>query len=192
MIKMNAKTLIFENAGIENTEKTIALAKENTDLLGIKSVVIASTRGGNIKEALKVFDPAKTNLVVVTHNAYFKADVPQEFDEETRKTVTEKGVKVVTGTLAFSGVQSGIANAYQTQDFTGLYARLIRDNFSDGLKVCMEIVMMACDAGKIQPGERVLAVAGKGLGADTLCLITAQTSRAIGKLRVNAILAKPL
>ena len=189
---MEAKFLIIEKPGKENTEKIMKLAKENAELLGISSVVIASTWGGNARAALKMFDPKITNLIIVTHNAYFRSETPQEFDEKLRKELLEKGVKVVTGTLAFSGVQSGLNKDYQIFDFTGLYAKLLRDNFSDGIKVCIECVLMACDSGAIKPGERVLAIAGTGSGADTLCLITAQTSRAFGKLRVNAIFAKPL
>jgi hypothetical protein len=189
---MNAKFAIFEKAGKENTDATMALAKENAELLGISSIVIASTWGGNARAALKVFDPKKNNLVVVTHNAHFAPGTTQEFDEKLRKEIIEKGGKVITGTLAFSGVQSALNKQYAIQDFSGLYARLLRDNFSDGVKVCIECVLMACDAGAIQPEEQVLAVAGSGSGADTLCLIKAQTSRMFGKLRVNAILAKPL
>ncbi len=183
---------MLEKAGKENTEVIMTLAKENAELLGVSSIIIASTWGGNAREALKVFDPKSVNLVVVTHNANFTPGTPQEFDEKLRKEIIEKGGKVITGTLAFSGVQSALNKQYNAFDLSGLYARLLRDNFGDGVKVCIECVLMACDAGVIQPEEKVLAIAGSGTGADTLCLIKAQTSRLFGKLKVMAILAKPM
>ena len=60
------------------------------------------------------------------------------------------------------------------------------------IKVVMEIVLMACDAGSVDVGEDVIAIAGTGRGADTCCLIKSTSTRLFEKLRIKAILAKPL
>jgi hypothetical protein len=51
-------------------------------------------------------------------------------------------------------------------------ANLLR-SFGQGAKVCIEIIMMVCDGGCVDIGEKVTAVAGAGSGADTAVLATA-------------------
>jgi len=62
--------------------------------------------------------------------------------------------------------------------------------FGQGIKVCVEIAMMATDAGLISPAE-VLSVAGTGRGADTVALIAPQSSNKLFDLKVREILVKP-
>ena len=64
--------------------------------------------------------------------------------------------------------------------------------FSQGVKVCFEIVMMATDAGLLERGESVIAMAGTGRGADTALVMQAASSQNMPKLRVNEMLCKPL
>jgi hypothetical protein len=59
-----------------------------------------------------------------------------------------------------------------------------------GVKVCVEIAAMACDAG-LAPADDVICVAGTGQGADTACLIKADSSNRFFQIRVREILAKP-
>jgi hypothetical protein len=64
--------------------------------------------------------------------------------------------------------------------------------FGQGIKVCVEIIMMACDGGCITIGEKVIAVAGAGAGADTAIVATASPSTKMTGLRVHEIICKPL
>ena len=64
--------------------------------------------------------------------------------------------------------------------------------FSEGYKVCYEIVLMATDAGLLQPGEQVIVIAGTALGADTSLIMQAASTQNLRKLRINEILCKPL
>jgi hypothetical protein len=64
--------------------------------------------------------------------------------------------------------------------------------FSQGVKVCFEIVLMATDAGLLTSGEKVAAIAGTGRGSDTALVMQAASSQNIRKLRVNEIICKPL
>ncbi|HQM53768.1 MAG TPA: hypothetical protein PLI86_11705, partial [bacterium] len=63
--------------------------------------------------------------------------------------------------------------------------------FSQGVKVCVEIVLMAADAGLAASGERVIAVAGTAHGADTALVMRAASSQNLRGLRVNELLCKP-
>jgi len=64
--------------------------------------------------------------------------------------------------------------------------------FGQGIKVAVEIVMEACDAGLVPEGEDVVAVAGTGTGADTVAVIRAHPSNRFLDVRIKQILAKPL
>ena len=185
------KFKIFESPG-ENTKDTLELAKFNADLLNIKKICIASTKGDTINQAIKIFDPSIYELIVVTHNYGFREGLEQEFPEKLRNELERQGIKVITGVLAFSGVGSSLLRKYQQYDSTTMFARLIRTVFCQGIKVVMEIVLMACDAGAVDVGEDVISIAGTGRGADTCCLIKSSSTRLFEKLRVKAILAKPM
>jgi hypothetical protein len=64
--------------------------------------------------------------------------------------------------------------------------------FSQGVKVCVEITLMACDGGLVDEGEKVIAVAGSGAGADTAIVVTCAPSTRVSKLRIHEIICKPL
>ncbi len=189
---LELKFQVFDHPGEENTNATLKLAKYNADLLNIKKIVIASTGGYTISQAISIFDPSIYKLIVVTHNYGFKEGLEQEFPEKLRKELEKQGIKVITGVLAFSGVGSSLLRKYQQYDSTTMFARLIRTVMCQGIKVVMEIILMACDAGMISVGEDVIAVAGTGRGADTCCLIKSTSTRLFENLRVKAILAKPI
>ena len=59
-----------------------------------------------------------------------------------------------------------------------------------GIKVCVEIALMASDAGLITPDD-VLTLAGTARGADTVALIAPQSSNKLFQLKIRNILAKP-
>ncbi|HZK11597.1 MAG TPA: hypothetical protein VFD10_04505, partial [Atribacterota bacterium] len=61
-----------------------------------------------------------------------------------------------------------------------------------GMKVCVEITMMACDGGCIKMGEKVIVVAGTGGGADFAVVATAASSAKVTSLRINEIICKPI
>jgi uncharacterized protein len=186
------KYISFEKPGKANTIATLENAKSNADIMDTKKIIIASTKGGTIQEAVKIFDPKVYKLICVTHNYGFKEGIDQEFPTELRQDLESKGVKFVSGVLAFSGVGSALLKKYQFFDFTSLFSKTIKALIGDGIKVCMEIVLMAVDAGFAKLDDCVISVGGTGTGADCCCLFKAASSRMFDKLRLQAILAKPL
>ncbi len=68
---MELQTTYFEKpGGEENAVKTLALAKQRADALGIKTFVVASTTGAT---ALKAMDALKgCKVIIVTHAAGYK------------------------------------------------------------------------------------------------------------------------
>lgn len=85
---------------------------------------------------------------------------------------------------------------FHTDDFYGsnnatTMANLLRC-FSQGVKVCFEIVLMATDAGLVTSGEKVIAIAGTARGSDTALVMQAASTQHLRKLKVSEIICKPL
>jgi hypothetical protein len=74
---------------------------------------------------------------------------------------------------------------------TTLMANLLRI-FGQGTKVCVEIIMMATDGGCLEPGEKVIAVAGTGRGPDTAFAASAAPSTRLGALGLHEIICQPV
>jgi uncharacterized protein len=189
---LNLKFCLFDTPGKQNTEQSLILAKENADIIGIKNIIIASTEGYTAEKAVEIFDPEEYSLIIITHSYGFRKGIDQEFNSELRTHLTNRGVQVFSGTHTYSGIGPSLFTEWKHLDTPNLFAKSVRKILCDGVKVCHEIVMMAADSGLIPLGSDIISIAGTGRGADTVCWITANSSRDFLKVRIKAILAKPL
>ncbi len=179
----------FKNPGRDNSGASLAVLLEGIKQHSIKQVVIASTYGDTGIKAADLLKDMDVNIVVVTHNVGFKEPGIIEMTKETRQDLASKGVTVFTGTMPFRTIGTSIREktGYSQQDLVANVLRM----FSQGIKVCVEIAMMASDAGLITPDD-ILTVAGTGRGADTVALISPQPSNKIFDLKIKEILVKPI
>ena len=72
--------------------------------------------------------------------------------------------------------------------------RIVRETlyrFCHGMKVAVEIALMAVDAGLLDPDREAIAIAGTGEGADTAVIIRPACTRKFRELEIREILAKP-
>jgi len=184
---MEKKIFYFTKPGPENTEKTIELARERAKELGIKDIVVASSHGGAGMKVINSFKGMNANIIVVTICEGFKKEGWVMSGRERQK-LEKAGAKVLTCSHALgAGIEEALG------DKTG--AREIAANtlylFSQGMKVCVEIALMAADAGLIDMDREVLAVAGTGEGADTCIVLKPSYSRKFLDLKVKEIIAMP-
>jgi len=63
--------------------------------------------------------------------------------------------------------------------------------FSQGMKVAVEITVMAADANLISPEEEVIAIAGTDQGADTAIVVKSAYSTNFFDLKIKEIVAMP-
>ena len=184
----------FETGGPHNTEKALEIAKKYADQFDIKDIIMASTTGTTAERSLECFDPNDYNLVVITHSYYFVgANVRQEFPEDKMTELKNKGLRFFIGTHAFAGPERSMRMSLKHWGPVELMAKYLRTNFSQGMKVCMEIAIMAVDAGLIKDLERdIICIGGTGRGADTVCIIKPAPTSLFDKLRIKMILCKPL
>ena len=99
---MESKTVYFERSGSENTEAVFHIARQRAEELGIKTVVIASTRGDTAVKAIDALQGLR--VIAVTHFTGFREPDTQEFTEENRKIFEGKGGIMLTTTHLFSGL----------------------------------------------------------------------------------------
>jgi hypothetical protein len=178
----------WEQAGTGNTEATIQAALERAGELGIRHLVVASCSGDNLRKVL--VKNADLNIVGVTHHIGFNGPGEDEMDISTREELRAQGVKLLTTTHLLAGVDRAIRI-----QFGGLYpAEIIASAlriFGQGVKVAVEIAVMALDAGLIPYGEDVAAIAGTASGADTALVIRPAHSNKFFQTEVREIICMP-
>ena len=178
----------FEKPGKENTQRTLDLAKRRAEELGIKTILVASTRGETGAKACKVFQGY--DVVVVTHSTGFQEPNYQELTAENRVAIEAVGGKIVTCQHAFGGVGRAVRKKLGTYELEEIIAHTLR-LFGEGMKVAVEIALMAADAGMVRTDEPVIAIAGTGKGADTAVVLKPANAQAFFDLQVLEILCKP-
>jgi len=118
------KTVYFNETEIGNTDITLKMAKERAETLGIKSIVVASTRGETGVKALEIFKGY--NVVVVTHHTGFKEPDGQELTTENREKILKNGGKILTTTHALGGIGRAIRRKFNTYQYDEIIANTLR------------------------------------------------------------------
>ena len=185
---LEAKAVYFDSPGAENTEETLRLAKARAMELGIKTIVVASTTGNtgvNVAEKFKDY-----KVVVVTHTTGFVAPGTQELTPENKARMEKLGVEIFTGAHAFGGIAHAARKSFNTHVLGDFMANTLR-MFGQGMKVAIEISLMAADAGLISPDEEVIAIGGTARGADAAIVVKPAHAHDVFSLRVKEIICKP-
>ncbi|HSW59040.1 MAG TPA: pyruvate kinase alpha/beta domain-containing protein [Dehalococcoidales bacterium] len=187
---MENKTVYFEKLANENTAETLILSKQRADELGIKTIIVASTRGDTGVKAAQYFK-GYTVIVVRIATGYWEANV-QLFPDDKVKLVEQAGAKIVTSAPAFSEVARTPNQNFHLHDYGDIIANTLRI-FGQGMKVVCEIALQAVDAGLVRSGEPVISIAGSGSvrGADTAVVLTAVNSNRFFDMKVHEIICKP-
>ena len=185
---MELKTVYFDNPGSENTEVVLRIARQRAEELGIKNIVVASTRGDT---AVKAMDALKgLRVIVVSHVTGLREPDIQEFTEENRQIVASKGGVVLTTAHAFSGVSRALRTKFNTMAIGDIIANTLRI-FGDGMKVACEIAIMAADSGLVRTDEDIIAVGGTSRGVDTAVVLRPVNAHNFFDLKIKEILCKP-
>ena len=181
---------VFEKPGKGNTEACLRIVKEMVEKESFSFVVVASTNGDTALALHEALKGSNATLVVVTHSAGFKQPNQFEFNKDVRAQLTAEGTQVLTTTILTHSLETSLASKYQGVMPTHIIAHSLR-RWGEGSKVCCEIVMEAADAGLIPEAEHVIAVAGTGHGADTVCVVKSAASKRFLELFVSEVRAKP-
>jgi len=188
MSSVERKVTYFEQAGEQNTDVLLQFVKKYVEKEGIKDIVIASTTGETGAKASKIFKGY--NVVIVTHCFGFKETGKTELLKEHRKEILANGAKIFTGVHALSSVERAIRKDFGAIQPLELIANALR-LLGEGTKVCVEITLMAADAGLIKVNRDIVAIAGTSKGADTALRIRPANAAKFFDLKIREIIAKP-
>ena len=197
---MEGKITYFEKQGEEFTDVTFGIAKKRAEELGIKTILIASTRGNTAAKAATFFKGFK--VIAVGHVTGYHEPNKNEFTDENKAIVEKAGGVVLFCRDTFTGITRrptpppvpGVPPVRPTGailEIEDIIASTLRI-FCAGIKVVIEIAAPAADAGLIRTTEDIIAIAGSNRGADTAVVMRAANSRDLLRTRINEILCKPL
>jgi hypothetical protein len=120
----------------------------------------------------------------------FKGANTQELTEENRQKIIANGGIILTTTHLFSGVSGAMRKQFNMQEIGAIIADTLR-LLGQGMKVVIEISVMAADTGMVDVNEDVLVIAGSGRGADYAVILKPVYSNDFFDLKVKEILCKP-
>ena len=184
------KIIYFDSQGEHNTDGALDAAVAYCRASGLRKIVLASSTGATALK-LKQKAGADIEVIAVTYGAgtRFTEEVA-EFNKN-QAALSAAGIIIVRGVNALSGVERTFENKYKT-GFLPL--NLVSDTlrlFSQGMKVCVEVSIMAAEAGHISPAEDVVVLGGSGEGADTAVLMKPAYAGSMFSLKIKEILCMP-
>jgi len=184
------KLMLFESTGPEHTKATLEATRERAEELSAKTVVLATTTGQTALAALDVFEGLDVKLIAVTLQAGTWAKYAPP-DPEKVKQAEELGVTFLTATHTLMGnVGSAIREKFGGLPEVEIIAHTYY-TFGQGMKVAVEVALMAADAGLIAMDKEIIAIAGTGGGADTAIVLTPAYSTNFFDLKIHEVIAMP-
>ena len=183
----NYSTTYFWKEGKPNLHDCLQISFEAAEKQKIETIVIFTGAGEGVKMACEEFltqeKYAGIRIVAVT----FAHGFPHEISSEARAYIEGQKIRLVQAHLPFDPIKAQYqGHGILGQDFSLLGNAL--NIFGGGMSLCVQAVVMACDAGAISKGKHVIAMT-----ADTSILVrSAPTSHLLTDLIIREILCKPV
>jgi uncharacterized protein len=194
--QFTAPITYFLQEGRENLEECLKIAFQGAKQHSITTIVIFTARGEGVKVAVERFQSqpeyGRIRLVAVTfpQGKQFtdsnNVPITVEISKQDRDEFRRRNIPIVQARLPFDPITPIV---WQTgtlgQDLNLVGSAL--GMFGGSMSLCIQAVVVACDAGEIGLGEHVVA-----LTSDTAILVQAtSTRRMLSELIVREILCKP-
>lgn len=190
------KIYYFVQQGKVNIEETIKIVKKRSVEEGIRKVLMFTSEGEGPIRASKIFEKTDIELIAVTYPykqlAYEKTKGEEKRtitlginDEEKRKILKNKSIKIIQGVMPFQDIVVPGAKDVKLESIKNTLSL-----FGTGLQLCVEAVIMACEYGAIEQGEEVISMA-----ADTAIIATGSLKlllfSPINGMEIREIICKP-
>lgn len=182
------KTVYFTKAGEQNTDALLEAVKKYVEKEDVKDIVAASTTGRTGARVAEMF--RSYNVVVVAHHFGSKEPGKSELQDKYKSRILATGARVFMGTHALSSAERAMRKNFGTIQPLELMANVLR-RMGEGTKVCVEISLMAADAGLIPADKDIIAIGGTGRGADTALRVHAANAAKFFDLKIRQVIAKP-
>jgi hypothetical protein len=154
----------FKTEGKENIDTTLELVKRTAEELGIRNIVVASTTGFTAEKALDILKDLSITLTVV-------GTARSRFSNQTFKRLDDMGHHVCFSREVPSDYPDTASLAYR--------------RFSQGVKVAVQIAVIAAEKQFVSPDEDVVSI-GKW---DTALII--KPSATFEVLKVRELICMP-
>ena len=182
--------IYFHQPGPRNTDSVAEAVKKRCEELGIGYVVVASNTGETALRFWNVLKDINVKLVAVTEHAGFSGGDKLFLTPEKRKELEENGVDVLIASHMLSGVGRSISNKFGGISHVEIIAHTLR-RIGQGIKVAVEVSIMAADAALIPTDAEIIAVGGSGKGADAAAVIKPAHMNNFFDLEIREIIAMP-
>jgi hypothetical protein len=183
--------LYFDRPGPENTDAVVQAVKTCCAELGIRHVVVASGSGASALKLWEALQGMGVTLVSIPGHAGFSGGDASTLGDEKRKEQEDKGIKVLICGHALSGVGRSITQKFGGVSHVEIIAHTLRQFGGDGLKVAVEVAVMAADAGLVPTDREIITVGGTRRGLDTAVVLKAAHMNNFFDLEIREIIAKP-
>jgi len=199
MTDITRPCVYFEKPGKQNTEKVVRVVMERLDIGDIRTVVAASTTGYTALLLAEALQGRKGFALVSVGETPLIREWGSEYPvlkPETKAELERLGVVVAdkipyllhSSVLDFSPWKAPSAEEIFREALYG---------FGQGLKVAVEVTLIAVASGFIEPYQKVIAVGGTSRGADTAIVLRATFPNHVfskdgaKRLKVYEVLCKP-
>jgi hypothetical protein len=182
--------LYFKNSGDRNTLSLIKEIHKRINDLEITHIVVPSTTGRTAIKFLKTFKHVPgVKIVCITSHTGYSQPGKNDLLEKNRRELEKHGIPVITATHSLSGVSRSISSKFGGITSIGIIAESLR-LFGQGVKVAVEVSIMAADAGVIPVDREIIAVGGSDYGADTALVVKPANMNNFFDLEIREIICK--
>lgn len=183
------KITYFDEITQDNTTQLLKTVKRYVEETGIHDIVISSNSGKSALELSKLLGDVDVNLVAISLHSGFSEGDDISWNKQYKQQLEENGVTCFIGTHALSGIDRGFSRKFGGFNPAELVAETYK-TISVGVKVAVEISIMAADAGLVPTTRPILAIGGhRGYGVDSAIVLKSAHMNNIFDLKVHEILA---
>ncbi len=188
----------FDEPGEKNTQLVVEAISQRLELGGIRRVIVASTSGETAVAFARSLK-GKAELICVSQSPYWRERSEEwpSLKQEFRQELERLGVTIID--RAPYVFHSSVLEAARGPG--AFPERLVREtlySFGQGMKVAVEVALIAVSCGYVTPYEDVIGVGGSGNGADTAIILRATypaylfSKDPAKKLEIKEIIAMPI
>lgn len=179
------QTTYFLSEGKANLPECLRLSLRHAKACGINSVIIFTTNGEGLELACTKYlgqeEFKGIQLIGVSWPIGKVPDQALNVPEDRLQLLQKHEINLIRAAFPFEELP-GATNAPKGRTQTTI------EIFGGGMYLCLNAVVVACDAGMVLPGEHVIS-----MSADTSILVKASPSaRAMSTLAVREIICKPI
>jgi hypothetical protein len=190
---MKRKTILYlDKPGTRECPACLRAAAERAAELKVRHVVVATSSGRTGLELARALRAAgsKATVVGVGYAANFAAKWGK-LEKRFTAPAGKLGAVFITGTHVLGGVNGAVRDKFGSCMTPGGLIANTFYVFGQGLKVAVEVALMAADQGAVPTDREILALGGTGEGADTAVVLTPACSQDFFKLRVHEVVCMP-